>query len=247
MLLTKVQSLLNTTHMKYVSLFRIDQIFEPKLVLSNTLVANNEEEVVSKIEFELQFEREATERWMNFQSIKEFSSLDQLVSYSTVCDLLLIENIEAFQKYGVENVQQIIDRVHCPVAILPDQLAYNELVIINDNSLNIIALTKSFLNLFTPDLRNLPLSVFVDGPESEVHINNERAFINYLKLYFKNIGIQLLDDEPVVCIKEFMHKEKVNPFVLMSSDCIAGFKEQGFFKSGPIGNLIAFVIKSGEE
>lgn len=244
LLLTKVQTLLNETHLKYISVFLLDKLIQPKAVV--TARGRADEEVLERIEFEMQFEREATSRWMNFQSLKSFEDLDELVSYSTVCDLLLLEHVDVFERFGTKNIQTLIDRVHCPVVILPNQLEHDSIVIVNDSSLDIVNLTKSFLNLFNPELRKLPLSVFVDSPETESHILNERAFVDYLKLYFKNIGTQLMDCDAASCIQEFIHKEGVKPILLMNSRSMKMFNESKFFKSGPIENVIAFVIK-GED
>ena len=51
---------------------------------------------------------------------------------------------------------------------------------------------KGFLKLFNEDLRNLPLSLLMSDPESELEMEREKVFIKYLKVYFQNIGAQHL-------------------------------------------------------
>jgi len=246
MLLSKVESLLNTTHMKYVSAFKLDSVLKPKTVTAGKEQGEPQHDFIEKIEFEMNFQKEATARWMNFEAMKDFEDVDQLVSFSTVCDLLLIESLHAFEQYDKKEMQELIDRVHCPVAILPENVDHDSIIIVNDSSLDIVQLTKSFLNLFKPELRKLPVSVFVDTPENDAHISNERVFIDYLKLYFKNMGTQLMDCDPASCIEEYLSKEHLKPIILMNSKSMKNFGDHKFFNSGPIENLIAFVIKSEE-
>lgn len=242
-----MQSLLNTTHMKYVSAFKLDAVLAPKHVPALKSAEASQNDFLERIEFEMNFQKEATSRWMNFEVMREFQGIDRLVSYSTVCDLLLIENVGTFEQYEEKQMQEMIDRVHCPVVILPERVEHDSIIIVNDSSLDIVNLTKSFLNIFKPELRKLPVSVFVETPEHEEHIHNEKAFIDYLKLYFKNIGTQLMDCDAGSCIEEYLHKESLKPIILMNSKSMRSFKQQYFFKSGPIENLVAFVIKSQEK
>ena len=247
LLLAKVQAILNSTHLKYVSAFMLDGLLERKAVTAGTSKGRMKDDVLAKIEFEMQFEKEATSRWMNFEVLRDFEDIDQLASYSTVCDLLLIENIHAFEEYESKELQELIEKVHCPVAVLPAEVEHDSIIIVNDSSLDVVSLTKSFLNLFKPKFRELPVSVFVDTPENDSHINNEKAFIDYLKLYFKNMGIQLMDCDAAQCVKEYLNKEHQKPIMLMNSKSMQEFAKQELFKSGPIENLIAFVIKSEEK
>jgi hypothetical protein len=246
MLLAKVQSLLNDTHMKYVSAFKLDSLLRPKAIASAKRKVQSDE-IIEKIEFEMHFEKEATARWMNYEVMKDFEDVEQLISYTTVCDLLLIENVNAFEQYDRQELQDLIQRVHCPIAILPERVDHDSIIIVNDSSLDIVSLTKSFLNLFKPELRKLPVSVFVDTPENDSHIHNEKAFIDYLKLYFKNIGIQLMDCDEASCVEEYLSKESLKPIILMNTKSMKSFSQKSFFKSGPIENLITFVIKSDEK
>jgi len=246
MLLAKVQSLLNSTHVKYVSAFKLDGLLTPKALIPAQR-ENGSDDILQKIEFEMDFEKETTSRWMNFEVMKEFEGVDQLISYTTVCDLLLIENVNAFEQYDNQELQDLIQKVHCPIAILPERVDHDSIIIVNDSSLDIVSLTKSFLNLFKPELRKLPVSVFVDTPENDSHIHNEKAFIDYLKLYFKNIGIQLMDCDEASCVEEHLSKERLKPIILMNTKSMKGFSQKSFFKSGPLENLITFVIKSDEK
>jgi len=222
----------------------LDSVLKAKVIAGET--KSKDDQILERIEFEMGFQKEAATNWMNFEMLKEFGSIEELASYTTVCDLLLIENANGFENYSQTDIEAMMNKVHCPIAVLPDKVEHDSIVIVNDSSLDIVKLTKSFLNLFRPELRELPVSVFVDTPENDSHILNERAFIDYLKLYFKNMGIQLMDCGAASCVQDFINKENLHPILLINSESLKDFANQSIFKSGPLESSITFVVKSNK-
>lgn len=244
-LLDRVESLLNRSHTKYLSLILLDELFQEKLVPANGNEKNGDH-ILKKIEYEINFEKEASARWMNLELSRDIASFDQLASQSTVADLMLFERKSLLDNYGESQLNQLVESVNCPVAILPDHNDHDSILVVHDGAMNVIHMVKSFVNIFNLDLRELPVSLFVSDPDNNFQIDTEKAFIDYLKLYFKDIGIQLMDCDAATCLKDHIRKEHLQPIVLMNSTTCREFISQKIFNSKITKNATTFIFKGVE-
>lgn len=241
-LLNRVEGLLNKSHTKYLSLILLDELFKQKLVTANASGYSGEN-ILKKIEYEVNFEKEATARWMNLELARDISNFDQLATQSTVADLVLFERQSILDNYGEDQLNQLVSAVNCPVAILPDHEAHDSIIVVHDGSMKVVPTVKSFINMFSLELRQLPVSVFVSDPDNNFQIDSEKVFIDYLKLYFKDIGIQLMDCDAAVCLKDHIRKEHLRPILLMNATTCSDFIHQKIFNSKITKNAATFIFK----
>ena len=244
-LLNRIESLLNKSHTKYLSLILLDEIFQESLVSANA-ASGPGDKILKKIEYEINFEKEATARWMNLELARDIVSIDQLASQSTVADLMLFERKSLLDNYGEEQLNQLVQAVNCPVAVLPENQEHDSIVVIHDGSRNVVHMVKSFINIFNTDLRSLPVSLFVSDPDNNFQIDSEKVFIDYLKLFFKDIGIQLMDCDAGVCLKDHIKKEQLQPILLMNTNTCQDFINQKIFNGKITLNATTFIFKGVE-
>lgn len=198
-LLQRLETLLNETHTKYVSAFYLAELQKEKLVASNGQTVNGLRDLVDKIEEEAKFESLANDHGMNFDIIKSVSGKNRLGSLSTVFDLAVFE-ASVFDDYDERLLMNLLEELRCSILILPEDISINEIVVVNDGTMDSVRMVKSFLNMFDPELRNLPVSVYLLDPDTNFDIETEKVFVDYLKLYCKNIGVQMLCDDPIKSI-----------------------------------------------
>lgn len=206
--------LLNENDTKLLSLCMLDSHFEKKLAVAGSHGQSAKPDLINNIEFELNFD-EAAKQWPNVEIVKDLFKNYSLKSITTVADLLVVDMKVMLHDYGMKSLKSLMNEVDCPVLFIGEKMEVDNLVIVHTGSTEIVSGVKHFLNLFTSGLRNLPVSVFVTDPESGSQIDNEKAFISYLKLFFKDIGIQLVHGSIKDNLFETIYRQSPSSLVLM--------------------------------
>ncbi len=212
-LLQRLKSLLNKTHSKYLSAYNLAELMKEKLVMANGQSLNGLGELVDKIEEEAKMESIANDFGMNFELIKSIAGKNRLGSLSTVFDLAVFES-SVFDEYDESFMLNILEELRCSVLILPENIELDEIIVVNDGTMDSIRMVKTFLNTFDPELRNLPVSVYLLDPDTNFDIESEKVFVDYLKLYCKNIGVQMLCEDPVKSIIDQVTIPGRKPFLM---------------------------------
>ena len=212
-LLHRLKSLLNKTHTKYVSAFFLSELQKEKLVTVNGQSLNGLDDLVGKIEEEARMESQVNDFGMNFDLIKSITGKNRLSSLSTVFDLAVFES-SVFDEYDETFLMNVLDDLRCSILVLPPNIELNELLVVNDGTMDSIRMVKSFLNIFDPELRNLPVSVYLLDPDTNFDIESEKVFVDYLKLYCKNIGVQMLCEDPIKSIIDQISTPGIKPFLM---------------------------------
>lgn len=222
-LLKDLLSLLNKTHQKYVS------AFSPKLFQSNKLVIANPgaddslillDDLVDNFERETVLAKKASGRDIDFEWIHETLNDERLTSLSTVSDLLILEK-NAFSNCDESLFEEILSAVKCPTLLLPKDWEIENLVIFYDGSMDSAKMIKGFINLFDPSLRDLPLSVLISHPTGNYDSEGEKVFIDYLKLFFNNIGVQQIQGDLMENLTQGVVYNSNKPFLML------GIKDDG--------------------
>ena len=212
-LFQRLTSLLNKTHTKYLSAFNLSELVKENLVLVNGQSSNGLGDLVDKIEEEAKMESLANDYGMNFELISTIAGKNRLGSLSTVFDLAVFES-SVFDEYDESFMMNILDDLRCSVLILPKNIELDEILVVNDGSMDSIRMVKTFLNTFDPELRNLPVSVYLLDPDTNFDIESEKVFVDYLKLYCKNIGVQMLCEDPIKSIIDQVTIPGRKPFLM---------------------------------
>lgn len=209
-------NLLNKTHQKYVSAFSPNNYHSKKLVTANAdrNTITELDSLVEGYEFEGILEKQAEERNVDFEWISESLNEERLSSLSTVFDLLVLEQA-AFQDLDSSLIDELVNAVNCPVLLLPKNWEVENLVVFHDGSMDSVKMVKDFINLFNPKLRELPLSVLISHPSGAYDTQTEKVFVDYLKLFFNDIGVQLIQGNPLDSLKQSIVYNSNKPFLML--------------------------------
>ncbi|MBO3698206.1 hypothetical protein [Roseivirga sp. E12] len=216
-LIEDMLKLLNKTHRKYVSAFSPYNYQSQSLVTIKGGVQSAStqlDDLVDSYEVESILEHKAEEFNLDFEWIKGRIDDQKLSRLSTVFDLLILEQ-NAFKDSEVHVVDEILASVKCPVMLLPHDWEIENLVVYHDGSMDSVKMVKDFLNLFDPSLRDLPLSVLVSQPSGGYDVEAEKVFIDYLKLFFDNIGVQLIQGDIFDSLTEKVVYNSHKPFLML--------------------------------
>lgn len=216
-LLKDLSNLLNETHKKYISAFSPKNFQSKRLVAANAGVSNgfaSLDHLVSDFDRDLALKKLAADRSMDFEWIHESLDDERLSSLSTVSDLLILEQ-GAFLDGDVSIFEEILRAVKCPILLLPKDWEIENLVVFHDGSMDSVKMVKYFINLFNSALRDLPLTVLISDPKGDYDIEREKVFIDYLKLFFTNIGIQQIQGHLMDNLTQSIVYNSSKPFLML--------------------------------
>lgn len=199
---------------KILSSLILDEVFG-YAVLAGGRITNPREidDLVSKIEFELNMTREGSHMGYHYEAANHIQNLTSLRSASTVSDLMILGNQKEFD---ADLIRQLMDNMHCPMMILPSDFEVDCLLIAHDASQSSVRMVKHFLNLFSKEFRKRPLSALMTDPMTEEDIQNEKVFINYMKLFFPDIGVQVMYEGFEQGLMQFVTHAGAHPFLMVN-------------------------------
>lgn len=212
--LGELRSLLNETHEKYLTGFRLQDYLDSRLVPVSARAVPSLKKVLSGLQFEVNMEETAKDIGINFSIHKGELKDDTLKNLSSVADLMIIDRKTLAPFCDEEVLKELIGSVCCPVLVLPETRGIESLVMVYDGSFSSIQAVKSFVAVFHPRFRKLPFSVLVQDPGCQKAVQKEQVFINYLMMFFKNIGVQLMDDETIHCLDRVINTASEKPLLL---------------------------------
>jgi len=212
-----LEGLLNESHKKYLTGIRLAQYLERKMVLVESGGKTSGKEMsklLTILEHSLEMEHLANELDMEFDMFQGDLNDDALTHLSAVADLMVIDRKVLAPYCGEGILEDLVKSVHCPVLVLPEDKEVKSLLMVYDGSFSSIQTLKGFLSIFHPGLRKLPFYVLVKDPDSKKDMEQERVFIDYLKLFFDDIGVQLMVDDTVNCLVHSVKTTAEKPLLL---------------------------------
>ena len=215
-MLKSLQVLLNDTHSKHLTGIPLWNYLEKKaqLVTTETTDAPAKHDMINRLQLEMFMEEQSAKFDYEFSLFKGRFDDQMIHALSTVADLLVIDRQNLNEYCGGKALSDLLEKVACPILILPSAIEITGLIMLHDGTVTSVQTIKSFLGLFNRDLRQLPLSVLVEDPEESVDIDKERALIDYLKMFFNDIGVQLMDDDPENCYVKLVETAIERPLVM---------------------------------
>lgn len=218
-LLEDLFSLLNTSHQKYVSAYSPFNAQLEKLTISSSEKSENQGLGVQliRIDDQLRLEEKARAYNIELDVINDLKNFSQLTRLSKICDLLVWDQ-SVFNETDLDVLLETLDAVACSVLLLPKKCSIKSLVLPYDSSMDAIRMVKSFLSIFNVNLRKQPLSVLVTYPEDMGQIEGEKVFIDYLKLFFDDMGIRLMPDSVMSCLEYPPVWDCRDPFLLIGKN-----------------------------
>ena len=217
--LDELRSLLNETHEKYLTGFRLQDYFDSRLLPVGGRAVPSLKKVLSGLQFEVNMEETAKDIGMNFSIHKGELEDGTLKNLSSIADLMIIDRKTPAPVCDEEDVlKELIGSVCCPVLVLPETREIESLVMVYDGSFSSIQAVKSFVAVFHPRFRKLPFSVLVQDPGCQKAVQKEQVFINYLMMFFNNIGVQMMDDETIHCLDRIINTASEKPLLLFGGN-----------------------------
>lgn len=211
-LFEKTEVLLQSLSKKYFKAFSLEEAFNLHPVTVNSAIEPGIDRLVQKVEHELRIEKYARQHGATVEILHDFEDDSTLISESTVADLMMVDSTNL----GYDHLKELVETVNCPILLLPENLDIECFVAVHDANQTSVRMMKSFVDLFNPKLRELPISLLMSDPDDELEMKNEKVFVNYLRLYFKNLGAQHMYDDVVPSLYKFVQNECDSPMLLVS-------------------------------
>lgn len=233
--------LLNTSHSKILTGISLSKYLETKLALiqGNEVVIEEKASAVSPIDDKTEFELLAKDFGMEYKMYNKAIDDNALGALTSVADLIIFDRNELskFHDHGI--LTAFLKMISCPVMIIPENAKFENLLMVHDGGHPSVQAVKHFITIFNPDLRTLPVSVLTSDPKSKRDIENEKVFIDYVKLFFNDIGIQLMSDKPLKSIVRNIEHASNNSMIVVSEECgmeilNCNSKNRALFKDSPI-------------
>lgn len=193
---------MNSSHSKILTGLSLSKYLDGKLMLASSQVeksyhGTSEDALIDhRVDLEIETEKVAKELGMEFKMHKKSIDDNTLSALTTVADLLILEKKNVSKYHDAEVLSDLVKLAACPVLIVTDKAKFENLLLVHDGCNSSVQAVKHFIAIFNQDLRSLPVSVLTSHPKSKRDIESEKVFIDYVKLFFNNIGIQLMTDEP---------------------------------------------------
>lgn len=216
-LLESTEGVLAPINQKYCKVFFIEQLEKAHVSSGAQASKKVSESLDSQVEYEMGVEEYTKSHGIEVETLKKVET-ETLISESSVADLMVIDLQSAQHKSAPDWLNYLIEFSACPLLLLPGNVDVECLVAAHDASQETVKMMKGFLKLFNEDLRNLPLSLLMSDPESELEMEREKVFIKYLKVYFQNIGAQHLYDEAFPSLFRYVQNECDKPMLIVNTD-----------------------------
>lgn len=195
----RVSAFLNPQNEYFLTFLCVDEGVGNELIAATTNRNSSIQtfDLLKKVEFELKVENLNISNTLNVEAFKSELNDGTLAGLSGVADLFIIDSSIFVNQNDWCELIELVHKVNCPVLVLPKNATVNRLIMVHEPEHHSLYIVKDFLKIFKPDLTELPLSVLFNFPEDEGQTENEKFFVDYLKMAFPNIGMQLMVDEPI--------------------------------------------------
>ena len=156
----------------------------------------------------------------------ECLNIKEIVKETAFADLLIIDSL-TFADYLMETdrfqyLRGVFEKVQCPLLVIPSNFKdFHEIIILKDSEEKVVRAVKSLKSTLTQSLRNAEVSLIGIVPNKEEEFQDEKRLMDFLKQYFRNVGIMLTPDEPFEEVAMDLIIKSQMPLVVM-----AGFDKQ---------------------
>ena len=182
---------------KYWSGVFLEDILVRQEVGNNSLLTLNGSKAVERLERILNLGNLASDLRFNLQIEEQAGDLDTFIKRSAFAHLLLMDYQLLDKLYPgkpEEAFHHVIEKIKCPVLLVSlDEADCEDLIFLFDGSDSSIASIKNFIKVFDLALKWQALTILALTPNGEMDIVNERLLVDFIRLNFTNVGIQITD------------------------------------------------------
>ncbi|NVJ45927.1 MAG: hypothetical protein HWE07_02335 [Cytophagia bacterium] len=236
--------LLSKSIQKRFKVVFLDEVLQKQTVTVQASEQGRIDRLVSRVENDLLVEKYARERGYAVELLHEVEDELTLQSQCSVADLIIIDFDFPDKLTSYNLIKEAFSQADCPKLLLfPNGMSFNCLVAVHYASKASVRVLKDFLKLFDESFTKLPFSLLMDEPRGELEMKRERVFINYLKLFFEDMGAQHIYDEPLDSLLNFIRNECENPLLMVNSELGQEIMESDEFLNSPMPNHPIFISK----
>lgn len=217
-LLEMTEGMLHSYFQRYYKVYYLEQLFKKKQAMAGFSDDDGLNDLVSQVENEMRVEKYAREKCYSIDILKNMEDDAAIITQSSVADLLVIDLSDEDDKGMHHLISKTVELSSCPVLLLPEVVNIECIVATHDASQKTVKMMKGFIKLFGDQLKDLPLSLLMTDPSNELEIQRERVFINYLKLYFNNIGAQHMYDDTLHSLFQYVQNECEHPLLMINEE-----------------------------
>lgn len=145
----------------------------------------------------------------------------EIVKETAFADLLIIDS-NTFVDYLLEKdrfqyLRGVFEKSQCPLLVIPTNFRdFHDIIILKDPEEKVVKAVKSLKSTLTQSLRNAEVSLIGKMPNEEEEFQDEKRLIDFLKRYFRNVGIMLTPDEPFEKVAFDLMQKSQMPLVVMA-------------------------------
>ncbi|WP_323757337.1 hypothetical protein [Roseivirga sp.] len=216
----RIDAFLNPMNEYFFTFLCVDGGTENELIEAATYSSRSTDSLnlLKKLEFELEVEGLKVSSNVNAEVFKSELTESSLAGLSGVADLFIVDSSIFRNDNGWVELTGLIHRVNCPVLVLPKNAKVDRLIMVHEPEHHSLHIVKDFLKIFKPDLAELPLSVLFNFPEDEEQTENEKFFVDYLKMAFPNIGMQLMVEDTINEFFNELNSDNDKAMILTGTD-----------------------------
>ena len=130
----------------------------------------------------------------------EYLNTKYIIKETAFADLLIIDSATfadyLLQKDKFKNLRGLLEEIQCPLLVIPSNFTdFHELIILKESEEKVVKAVKSIKSTLTQSLRNAEVSLLSELPMKEEEFQDEKRLMDFLKQYFRNVGIMLTPDK----------------------------------------------------
>ena len=184
---------------KYMNGIFLEDMMVRQSLSNNALMNLNGAKAVERLERILSLEHLAAELRLNLEIEEQGGNLGTLIKRSAFSHLLFLDYQlldKLYPKKPEEAFHHLIQKIKCPVLLMSlDKIDCEHLIFLFDGSDSSIASIKNFIKFFDQVLNWQALTILALTPYGEIDIVNERFLVDFIRLNFANVGIQITDKD----------------------------------------------------
>jgi hypothetical protein len=159
----------------------------------------------------LVFQQMAEARHVAFKLQQDIQSLEAMIWHSAYVHIMVVQ-FSVWHKYQLlaeERMLHLIENIKCPIILMPEVVhKTSNLYFVFDADKSSAFAIKNFVGLFDTCVCDKELTVLALFPEREGLIMKERYMVDFIKMNFKNVGIQKVEQDTLLRdIQRFMRQK----------------------------------------
>ena len=180
------------------------------------------DDIKKKAEILSIFEEHAKESKITYAINNDFRlNSHELLKKTAYADLLMLNYTVFMNRSYRPNssmIYSILKGSRCPVMVLPSDVSQIDNIIFTfDGKESSMFAIRAFCNLFAETTKDKEITILTVMPSEDEEIENEKLLMDFVKKYYKNIGLQMLVGDNISHEITNFAESVDNPLVVMGA------------------------------